>query len=77
VPTVLVERGVGVLIHTDGHPPPHVHCHLADGEAVVVLEPEVALREQAGMAASDVRRAVALVRARRGRLTAAWRRLHP
>jgi hypothetical protein len=73
---VLVERGVRVLIHTDDHPPPHVHCHLADGEAVVVLEPEVALREQAGLTASDAR-AVALVRARRGRLTAAWRRIRP
>jgi hypothetical protein len=43
---------------------------------VVSLEPEVAERRREGMREADVRRALAVVRANRGRLLRAWRRWH-
>jgi hypothetical protein len=77
VPTVLDEGGIRVLVNPHDHEPPHVHC-LAGGHAVVVLlEPEVQVRGRSRMPAADVRRVLALVRANRGLLTRAFRRLHP
>ena len=76
MPTVLNVSGIRVMIHSDDHPPAHVHCVIGSTEAVVLLEPEVTERERWGMRDADVRRAVALVRANRGRLLRAWRTWH-
>lgn len=40
VPTIHREGSSTVIIHTDDHPPPHVHVRVAGGEVKVQLEGE-------------------------------------
>jgi hypothetical protein len=78
VTTVLRLAGVRVVVHTNDHPPPHVHCFVGDGEVLVLLAPEVRERERRGrVPAQEARRVLALVRANRGFLLAEWRRHYP
>jgi hypothetical protein len=76
VPTELTVQGVAVVINTRDHPPAHVHCRIGGAWVVVTLEPEVAERTRKGMREVDVKRAIAVVRANRGRLFRAWRAIH-
>jgi hypothetical protein len=76
VPTVLHERGVRGVLYLDDHHPPHVHCFVGAGQLVVLLEP-VTVRETHGrVTASERRRVLALVQARRGRLLRRWGEIH-
>jgi hypothetical protein len=77
VPAVLREAGIRVMIYVNDHLPAHVHCFVGAGEAVVELEPQVALRQAHGLSAQEQRRVLSLVEVRRGQLSRAWRRLHP
>lgn len=77
---VTIWRGVGlrVVIFIDDHEPAHVHV-FGDGEAKINLmgagdEPELVWA--AGMKRSEVRKAMALVRAHRPEFAARWRQIH-
>ncbi len=75
MPTVLREGSWYVLVHTDDHPPPHVHVRRPGGEAKVNLAP-VGLARARGLALHDAVEAVRLVEHNRERLLSAWRRIH-
>jgi Domain of unknown function (DUF4160) len=77
VPTLLDEGGIRVVVNTQDHEPPHVHCLVGGHAVIVLLEPEVRVRGRSRLPAADERRVLALVRAHRGYLTKAFRRLHP
>ena len=74
MPTILRQDGFAVMIHTDDHAPPHVHCY---GEnAVVVIELEsLNVRRRKG-SDRDVQVARAIVEEHRALLLREWERIH-
>lgn len=74
MPTILRQDGFDVMIHTDGHAPPHVHCYGANAVVVVELEP-LRIRRRRG-SDRDVRVAWKVVEQHREFLRQKWRELH-
>ena len=74
MPTILRQDGFDVMIHTDDHDPPHVHCYGADAVVVVELE-TLRIRRRRG-SDRDVRTARNVVERNRDRLLKAWRKFH-
>ena len=74
MPTIVRQDGFDVMIHTDDHAPPHVHCY---GEnAVVVIELDsLRVRRRKG-SDRDVRVARAVVEQHQALLQQAWRQIH-
>jgi hypothetical protein len=63
------------MIHTDDHPPPHVHVRAPGGEVKVMLDP-LRVGGSRGVQVQEVVDAVRLVEANREHLLACWRRIH-
>ena len=55
------EAGYRFLFYSNEHGPAHVHVLKGEGEAVFVLEPEIYLREAAGLKLQELRKAESLV----------------
>jgi hypothetical protein len=78
MPKVLVVGEFAVVIFTNDHPPPHVHVRKAGMLVKIALEPEVVLlRYDKDLSASDLRKAVNIVKDNREFLLAKWNELHP
>lgn len=76
MPTVLREDGFRVMIRTDDHEPPHVHCIKAGGEVLIDIE-SGDIRDVDGLKQSDVRKALTLVADNRAFLLQEWRKVFP
>ncbi|MEX2016507.1 MAG: DUF4160 domain-containing protein [Candidatus Hydrogenedentales bacterium] len=81
MPTIVREDGFSIRVYPPPreHPPPHVHVCKAGTEVVIDLGSAgalPALREERGMARSDVPRAIQLVWRHHELLTAAWENMH-
>ena len=74
MPTILRQDGFDVMIHTDDHGPPHVHCYGDDAVVVVELQ-TLRIRRRRG-SDRDVRTARNVVERNRDRLLKAWRQFH-
>lgn len=72
MPTVFTEDGFRFFFYSNDHPPIHVHVRKADGEAVFEVEPDVELRESAGMKIKDLARAEELARENRELIIRHW-----
>ena len=77
--TVMREGGWAFIIHTDDHPPPHVHVRRAGGEARVSLPPPgecVRVLRVRRLTTHEAMRAVRLVEKHRERLLLEWEEIH-
>lgn len=75
MPTVLRKGRWFVLVHTDDHPPPHVHVRCPGGEVKVNLLP-LRVERSRGVPGPAAAEAVRLVEDNREHLLACWRRIH-
>ena len=57
MPTVFTKDGFKFFFYSNDHTPIHVRVKRGDGEAVFVVEGEVALRESVGMKTSELAKA--------------------
>ena len=79
MPTVLRESGFSVKIYTEDHAPMHVHVRHQNREAVILLGDEIAdvsIRENRGLNAAQLRRAVNIVKEHRQFLIGEWREIY-
>lgn len=79
MPTVLRESGFSVKIYTEDHAPMHVHVRHQNREAVILLGDEIAdvsIRENRGLNAVQLRRAVNIVKEHRQFLIGEWREIY-
>ena len=76
MPTVLRQDGFRVMIHTDDHPPAHVHCIKAGAVVRIAIETAEVIDNYA-MSKQELRRAVELVKSNQDYLMAEWRRVFP
>ena len=79
MPTVFKQAGFQVRIHSDDHPPAHVHVWKAGDEIVIDLGADnvpPSIRENKTMRRSDARRAVLLVEDNQEVLLEEWRAMH-
>lgn len=77
--TVTREGGWALIIHTDDHPPPHVHVRRANGEVKVSLPPPgecVRVLRVRHLATHEAMRAVRLVEEHREQLLLEWEEIH-
>lgn len=79
MPTIHGEGSWSIVIHTDDHPPPHVHVHVPGGEVKVHLQgangdPEVVRIRNVND--RDAWRALAIVHEFQDRFLAHWRLIH-
>ena len=80
MPTVLTIRNIRVAIHSNDHPPPHVHAIGRDG-ALARFElncPDgpVRLVDQAGFRATDIAEVGAMIAAKLPLICMKWRAIH-
>lgn len=79
MPTIDRPNGFRVLIHTNDHPPAHVHVRNADGEVRIALGDEDAapwLMSRRGMRDPDARKALEIVEAKQTEYLADWEAIH-
>ena len=75
MPTIFEYRGYAFRIHTNDHPPAHVH--IVGPEAWVVLELESRrIIRAGGLKQSQQNKLIAVATRERRRLLAAWGRIH-
>ena len=77
--TALREGGWAFIIHTDDHPPPHVHARRGNGEVKVSLPPPgecVQVLRVRHLAPHEAMRGVRLVEQHREWLLLEWKRIH-
>lgn len=74
MPTVLRQDGFDIMIHTDDHAPPHVHCYGENAIVVMELEP-LRVRRRRG-SDRDVRVAWNVVAEHRDFLRQKWSEIH-
>lgn len=75
MPTVLRSGGVRVVIHSNDHPPAHVHV-LGPGWVAVINLIGPVVREVINCSEREARSALRLVTSHRAELMDAWNRLH-
>ena len=75
MPTVLRAQGFDIKIHFNDHAPAHVHAIKGQGEAVITLDPLMALRVWR-MNRRDLSKAKGIVRENHGMLIDNWRAIH-
>ncbi|HYH80013.1 MAG TPA: DUF4160 domain-containing protein [Longimicrobium sp.] len=75
MPTVHREDGFRIVIWTNDHSPPHVHCFCTAGEVVVELG-SLEVRERRGVGVREINRAVVVVLANEEMLLKEWRKIH-
>lgn len=73
-PTVFREDGYRFYFFSREEPRMHIHVHCADGEAKWWLEPEIALAQNFGLSAQQVRLVQQKVEVHASELRNAWRR---
>jgi len=61
MPKIFEEDGYSFFFYSNDHIPIHVHVRRGGGEAVFVVEPEVALRESVGFNVRELSRAEDLI----------------
>jgi Domain of unknown function (DUF4160) len=79
MPTVLRESVFSVKIYTEDHAPMHVHVRHQNREAVILLGDDfedVSIRENRGLNAVQLRRAVTIVKEHRQFLIGEWREIY-
>jgi Domain of unknown function (DUF4160) len=79
MPTVHRAGNLRFVVFLDDHGPPHVHVFAAGGEAKLLLGAlggRPSLVWARGLDRASLRRAMIETLARRGKLFAAWRRVH-
>lgn len=75
MPTIVRQNGFRVMIHTDDHAPPHVHCYRANRLVVINLD-DLSVRDREHADERDVRTALRIVQQHLERLHEAWREFH-
>jgi hypothetical protein len=58
---IFEQYGYSFFFYSNDHPPIHVHVRRGGGEAVFLVEPEVELRESAGLNVRELSRAEDLI----------------
>ena len=79
MPTVFRQAGFQVRIHSDDHPPAHVHVWKAGEEIVISLgdhNTAPSIRENRAMRRPEARAAVILVEDNQEVLLSEWRAIH-
>jgi hypothetical protein len=80
VPTLLTLGNVRVAIHSNDHPPPHVHAIGRDGARarfeLTCPDGPVRLMEQAGFRPAEITRIGGAVAAELEAICAKWREIH-
>ena len=79
MPTVLRKNGFSVRIYTQDHAPMHIHIRHQNSEAVVPLGDEIEgvfIRENRGLNAVQLRRAIDIMRMHREHLIGEWRKIY-
>lgn len=72
MPTVFEKDGYKFFFYSNEHLPPHVHVLKGGGEAVFIIDPEVELREAAGMKVRQLARAEELAKENQEIILKAW-----
>jgi Domain of unknown function (DUF4160) len=57
MPTIFEQEGYRFFFYSNDHEPIHVHVRRGAGEAVFVIEEEIALRESVGFKVQELARA--------------------
>ena len=65
-----------MVIHFNDHPPAHVHVTAAGKRAVILIDPEVEVRESKGFSRAELREIVDKVADYSDLLTQRWNSIH-
>jgi len=79
VGTVYRDRNLRIAIHSNDHPPPHVHVIGPDGEACIAIGDDTMAPEVwdfQGLAVREVITALRLIARHQTDLLNAWRKIH-
>jgi hypothetical protein len=72
MPTILKLEGYRFFFYSNEHRPIHVHVRYADGEAVFIVEDEVALRESQGLKVRELMKAQTLAEQNKETIIQKW-----
>jgi hypothetical protein len=76
VPTIFRVGKARVMIHFNDHPPAHVHITAAGKRAVILIDPEVGVRESRGFSRTELREIADKVTDYSDLLTQRWNSIH-
>jgi len=76
MPTLFIINGLRFFFYAFDHEPIHVHVEGTDGNAKFLLEPEVALLENKGLKARQIKEAIKAIEDNKDVIKERWAEFH-
>ena len=76
MPTLFIINGLRFFFYAFDHEPIHIHVEGTDGNAKFSIEPEVALLENKGVKANQIKEAIKAIEANKGVIKERWAEFH-